>query len=120
MPQTSADSFSMPTIQGLQLEYEGSVKNVFSNPAEPNYLWFQFTDDYSVFDWGKMPDEIANKGKSLTLLGAYLFGELAEPAFWAQLPRSPHLKKFSSDYLDQRWQHLSFSGDEGLARTGLT
>jgi phosphoribosylaminoimidazole-succinocarboxamide synthase len=110
----------MPTIQGLQLEYEGSVKNVFSNPAEPNYLWFQFTDDYSVFDWGKMPDEIANKGKSLTLLGAYLFGELAEPAFWAQLPRSPHLKKFSSDYLDQRWQHLSFSGDEGLARTGLT
>lgn len=110
----------MRTIPGLQLEYEGSVKNVFASPIEPNYLWFQFTDDYSVFDWGKMPDKIANKGKSLTLLGAHIFDELAKPEFWAELPQSPHLKKFSGDYLAQRWQHLSFSGDEGLTKIGLT
>src|SRR5579883_1633017 len=105
MPQTSADRLSMRTIPGLQLEYEGSVKNVFASPIEANYLWFQFTDDYSVFDWGKMPDKIANKGKSLTLLGAHIFDELAKPEFWADLPQSPHLKKFSAEYLAQRWQH---------------
>lgn len=110
----------MAPIPGLQLEYEGSVKNVFASPIEPNYLWFHFTDDYSVFDWGKMPDKIANKGKSLTLLGAHIFDELSKPEFWAALPDSPHLKKFSSDYLTQRWQHLSFSGDQGLTKVGLS
>ena len=40
---------------------------------------FVFTDDYSVFDWGKMPDEIPQKGQSLCLMGAYNF-ELLEAA----------------------------------------
>ena len=40
---------------------------------------FVFTDDYSVFDWGKMPDEIPQKGQSLCLMGAYNF-ELLEEA----------------------------------------
>jgi len=34
---------------------------------------FVFTDDYSVFDWGKMPDEIPGKGASLCAMGAYNF-----------------------------------------------
>ncbi len=38
---------------------------------------FEFTDDYSVFDWGQMPDEIPEKGRSLCLMGAYNF-ELLE------------------------------------------
>ena len=37
---------------------------------------FQFTDDYSVFDWGKMPDEIPRKGASLCVMGAYNFERL--------------------------------------------
>jgi len=40
---------------------------------------FEFTDDYSVFDWGKMPDEIPDKGASLCAMGAYNF-ELLEDA----------------------------------------
>ncbi|PSP86363.1 phosphoribosylaminoimidazolesuccinocarboxamide synthase [Halobacteriales archaeon QS_1_68_17] len=40
---------------------------------------FVFTDDYSVFDWGKMPDEIPGKGASLCAMGAYNF-ELLEAA----------------------------------------
>jgi len=39
---------------------------------------FAFTDDYSVFDWGKMPDEIPDKGASLCTMGAYNFQLLAE------------------------------------------
>lgn len=38
---------------------------------------FTFSDRYSVFDWGEMPDLIPDKGKSIAILGAYFF-ELAE------------------------------------------
>ncbi len=38
---------------------------------------FVFTDAYSVFDWGKMPDEIPDKGASLCSMGAFNF-ELLE------------------------------------------
>jgi phosphoribosylaminoimidazole-succinocarboxamide synthase len=34
---------------------------------------FVFTDDYSVFDWGGMPDQIPRKGQSLCTMGAYNF-----------------------------------------------
>jgi phosphoribosylaminoimidazole-succinocarboxamide synthase len=37
---------------------------------------FVFTDDYSVFDWGKMPDQIPDKGASLCTMGAFNFGLL--------------------------------------------
>ncbi len=40
---------------------------------------FEFTDDYSVFDWGKMPDTIPEKGASLCTMGAFNF-ELLEDA----------------------------------------
>ncbi|GAB3020830.1 phosphoribosylaminoimidazolesuccinocarboxamide synthase [Natronobiforma cellulositropha] len=40
---------------------------------------FVFTDDYSVFDWGKMPDQIPDKGASLCTMGAFNF-ELLEEA----------------------------------------
>jgi phosphoribosylaminoimidazole-succinocarboxamide synthase len=38
---------------------------------------FAFTDAYSVFDWGQMPDPIPDKGASLCTMGAYNF-ELLE------------------------------------------
>lgn len=34
---------------------------------------FVFTDEYSVFDWGQMPDSIPRKGASLCTMGAYNF-----------------------------------------------
>jgi phosphoribosylaminoimidazole-succinocarboxamide synthase len=40
---------------------------------------FVFTDDYSVFDWGAMPDELPDKGASLCTTGAYSF-EVLEAA----------------------------------------
>lgn len=38
---------------------------------------FVFTDAYSVFDWGQMPDAIPRKGASLCAMGAFNF-ELLE------------------------------------------
>ena len=37
---------------------------------------FKFTDDYSVFDFGKMPDTIPEKGEALCRMAAYNFQEL--------------------------------------------
>ncbi|MEW5759261.1 MAG: phosphoribosylaminoimidazolesuccinocarboxamide synthase, partial [Candidatus Thermoplasmatota archaeon] len=39
---------------------------------------FFFTDRYSVFDWGEMPDHIMHKGESLCLSTAYFFEKLEE------------------------------------------
>lgn len=39
---------------------------------------FQFSDRYSVFDWGEMPDHIEGKGAALCLMGAYCFERLQE------------------------------------------
>ncbi|MFB6228323.1 MAG: phosphoribosylaminoimidazolesuccinocarboxamide synthase [Halobacteriales archaeon] len=59
-----------------------SVKEFrIEEPATPDALGqgaFQFTDDYSVFDWGKMPDEIPRKGASLCVMGAFNFEHLAD------------------------------------------
>jgi phosphoribosylaminoimidazole-succinocarboxamide synthase len=38
---------------------------------------FVFSDDYSVFDWGRMPDAVPGKGAALCTTGAYNF-ELLE------------------------------------------
>jgi phosphoribosylaminoimidazole-succinocarboxamide synthase len=39
---------------------------------------FHFSDRYSVFDWGEMPDLIEGKGAALCLMGAYCFEKLEE------------------------------------------
>ncbi len=61
----------------------GSVKDlkVIKNPsgAEPGRGVFEFSDRYSVFDWGGMPQEIRDKGRALAVMGAYFF-ELFEEA----------------------------------------
>jgi len=60
----------------------GSVKDlhVVEQPttARPGIGRFIFSDRYSVFDWGAMPDAIAEKGRALCLLGAYFFEKLEE------------------------------------------
>jgi phosphoribosylaminoimidazole-succinocarboxamide synthase len=53
----------------------GSVKDlqVIQKPTETTMGIgrFVFSDRYSVFDWGEMPDHIGGKGAALCLMGAY-------------------------------------------------
>ncbi len=60
----------------------GSVKDlaVFIEPTVGNMGrgQFIFSDRYSVFDWGEMPDHLLNKGKALCILSAYFFEKLFE------------------------------------------
>ena len=58
----------------------GSVKDleVLKKPTENDMGVgkFHFSDRYSVFDWGEMPDQIGGKGAALCLMGAYCFEQL--------------------------------------------
>ncbi|PSQ59735.1 phosphoribosylaminoimidazolesuccinocarboxamide synthase [Halobacteriales archaeon SW_7_71_33] len=59
---------------------EGSVKGVVvdSGPTggDPGRGRFRFSDRYSVFDWGPMPDVVPGKGASLCTTGAHTFETL--------------------------------------------
>jgi len=96
------------SIQDLILIYEGSVKRVWKPETIDDILWFEYTDDYSVFDWGKMPDTIANKGRALAAIGAFFFQYLEQPDVWKELPSSSHLARFDKEWLDARWSHRMF------------
>lgn len=93
----------------LKLAYEGSVKRVWQAPKNDAFLWFEFSDDYSVFDWGKMPDTIANKGLALTLIGAFFFEKLGGPGFWQGLPESTALSVFNREWLKKIFATNTFS-----------
>ncbi|MES2803127.1 MAG: phosphoribosylaminoimidazolesuccinocarboxamide synthase [Bdellovibrionota bacterium] len=54
------------------LLYQGSVKNVRGQVLDSS-LVFEYSDRYSVFDWGEMPDQIPGKGAALNLMGYAFF-----------------------------------------------
>jgi len=58
----------------------GSVKDLTvlrdATASEAGRGQFTFSDRYSVFDWGEMPDQIPYKGAAITVLGAYFFEKL--------------------------------------------
>jgi len=60
----------------------GSVKDleVIKKPKrnEMGIGRFHFSDRYSVFDWGRMPDLIEGKGEALCIMGAYCFEKLED------------------------------------------
>ena len=63
----------------------GSVKDleILKEPGE-TYMGegvFIFSDRYSVFDWGEMPDLIPKKGEAIAILGAYFFEKLETQGF---------------------------------------
>ncbi len=60
----------------------GSVKDliVIEKPTKkkPGMAQFVFSDRYSVFDWGEMPDHIPDKGAAICITTAYFFEKIEE------------------------------------------
>jgi phosphoribosylaminoimidazole-succinocarboxamide synthase len=59
---------------------------------------FIFSNRYSVFDWGEMPDHIPHKGASIALLGAYFFEKLSTMGIrshYIGLVENDHVKNLS-------------------------
>lgn len=109
----------MPSKSGttqMKCIYEGSVKRVWQPANKPDRLWFEFTDDYSVFDWGKMPDTIANKGKALTAFGAHFFDALSQPKFWQSVTNHKSLSNLDQDWWQERQANNVF---RSLQEVGL-
>jgi phosphoribosylaminoimidazole-succinocarboxamide synthase len=65
-----------------EIIYEGSVKNVRGVRGQSPYV-FEFSDRYSIFDWGQMPDQLNDKGASLAFMGWFFFHYMGKPETWA-------------------------------------
>jgi phosphoribosylaminoimidazole-succinocarboxamide synthase len=61
--------------------YEGSVKNVRGVQGQSPYI-FEFSDRYSIFDWGQMPDVLKDKGKALASMAWFFFDFLGKAENW--------------------------------------
>lgn len=76
---------------------KGSVKTLFveKEPTEKEFGTgaFEFTDDYSVFDYGKMPDKIDGKGEALCRLSYYNLIELEKLGIKTHLIKAVFPKK---------------------------
>lgn len=74
----------------IPLLYQGSVKDVRGPVHAPggDVVVFDYTDAYSVFDWGKMPDALAGKGASLAIIAADWFEKLARAETWKEFSKT--------------------------------
>jgi phosphoribosylaminoimidazole-succinocarboxamide synthase len=71
--------------EALPLLYSGSVKEVRGREGRDPYV-FEFSNRYSIFDWGEMPDSLAGKGEALAVMGDLFFRELGKPWAGWQVP----------------------------------
>lgn len=89
----------------------GSVKDlkVLQAPTaeKPGVARFAFSDRYSVFDWGEMPDHIAGKGQALALIGAWFL-----EAFAARGEATHYLGMVDSDGQVKQLKDLSGPSSE--------
>jgi phosphoribosylaminoimidazole-succinocarboxamide synthase len=63
----------------MSLLYRGSVKDIYS--VGPGTLEFRFSNRYSIFDWGEMPDAIPGKGEALARMGEAFFKKAQSRGF---------------------------------------
>lgn len=70
----------------------GSVKNIKGIKGQSPYV-FEFSDRYSVFDWGAMPDDLENKGECLAAMAQLFFKKMGQPDFWKEWTPDENLFK---------------------------
>ncbi|RZA06561.1 MAG: hypothetical protein EOP11_10025, partial [Proteobacteria bacterium] len=91
--------------------YSGSVKDVYGLPGEGPYV-FSFSDRYSIFDWGEMPDSFAGKGEALAVMGDLLFRHLGRAETWSAWAIPESYPKLWRDSLTSShlWRELRAHG----------
>lgn len=83
----------------MTLLYEGSVKNI-RGPVwvgDVPAVVFEYSDAFSVFDWGRMPDAIPGKGQALGALMAGLYESLGQASHWSELSAHPLTRAFRAN-----------------------
>ena len=89
--------------------YKGSSKNIFKSTSQSQTLLFEFTDYYSVFDYGIMPDPIANKGLAQTILTNYLFNSLNRSDFYQELKNQSIFNSLDQKFKDKLFTSSLFN-----------
>ncbi len=69
---TKSSGSAKPNDAWPDLAYVGSVKDIYG-PDESGNLIFRFSDRYSIFDWGEMPDSLPDKGNALAVMADLFF-----------------------------------------------
>jgi phosphoribosylaminoimidazole-succinocarboxamide synthase len=62
-------------MKEMTLVHRGSTKDVYQSGE--HYI-FRFSDRYSVFDWGEMPDQLEHKGPALARFTKILYAHLQQ------------------------------------------
>ncbi|QLY26891.1 phosphoribosylaminoimidazolesuccinocarboxamide synthase [Bdellovibrio sp. KM01] len=73
----------------MNLLYRGSVKDIYKTNEG---LLFKYSNRYSVFDWGEMPNEIPRKGAALAAMAGLFFDHLKDKGI-----SSHYMKPHSED-----------------------
>jgi phosphoribosylaminoimidazole-succinocarboxamide synthase len=70
--------------------YRGSVKDLVGPVpvGEHSAVVFEYTDAYSVFDWGRMPDLLTGKGEALAVMAAEIFERIERPEVWKEFSKT--------------------------------
>ncbi len=107
----------------LKTLYQGSVKNILgplrleAGSGEPvAAVLFEYTDAYSVFDWGRMPDALPGKGAALATLAADWFERLEKASEWTEFLASKEALELTRS---NRYGSAFIEFGEELKRDGL-
>ncbi|MCF8059807.1 MAG: hypothetical protein K9K67_10950 [Bacteriovoracaceae bacterium] len=103
--ETTEDDMKTVTANLGDLLHKGSVKDIYSGSDKENLI-FDFSDRYSVFDWGEMPNEIEGKGESLAAMGQFFFDWLGDKEIWRNWEPSIQLNGLEGEFLS----HLKKKG----------
>jgi phosphoribosylaminoimidazole-succinocarboxamide synthase len=90
-------------LEKAQLLFEGSVKNVLKVPQTGDFI-FEFSDRFSVFDWGAMPDTLDGKGIALASMANFFFEYLGDKKTWIDWKTSEPIKSFSRKPLLEKFR----------------
>ncbi len=93
------------------LLYSGSVKDVHGLEGQDPYI-FSFSNRYSIFDWGEMPNLLEGKGEALAVMGDLFFRYLGDGKNWQQWQISEKYPKFWRDSFTTSnvWKNWKRSG----------
>ena len=87
----------------MKLIKKGSVKDIYERDNKT--LCFEFSDRYSIYDWGEMPDSIQGKGRALAQITSKLFDLLSHREQWKDVKVSEHLNALFSHFCERGILH---------------
>lgn len=96
-------------LSQLKNIYTGSVKDIYQ---KDDTLIFHFTNRYSIYDWGQMPDLIEQKGEALATTARLIYTMIADPIFWHnwKLPDFVSEKIKTSLKVSKTYSQISHAG----------